>query len=229
MSDSSFEQLIASSHLAGGNLSFIDDLYESYLANPSDVAEEWRQFFDNLPNVEGHIGTDYSHRTVQEQFLLAAQNSHRAVAQSQGSVSSDFDRKQVRVQRLMQAYRTRGHQKAMLDPLGLMERPKVPDLDLSFHELTPSDFDTTFSVASNTMGINEIKLGDLVKNLEQTYCHTIGAEFMHIVNTEERLWIQERMESVKGKPTYSSETKQHVLEQSAPESVRAFYDIHSWT
>ncbi|MGB0957753.1 MAG: thiamine pyrophosphate-dependent enzyme, partial [Litorivicinus sp.] len=213
MSNSSLEQLWATGHLAGGNLAFVDDLYESYLSNPSSVSETWRQFFDGLPSVDGHIGADYSHRTVREQFLLAAKNSHRAVAQTQGSVSSEFDRKQVRVQRLMQAYRTRGHQKAKLDPLGLMVRKDVPDLELGFFELTKSDMDTVFSVSSNTMGINEIKLGDLISTLESTYCSSIGAEFMHIVNTEERLWIQERMESVRGRPEYSGETKKHVLER----------------
>ena len=165
---------------------------------------------DGLPSVEGHIGADYSHRTVREQFLLSAQNSHRAVAQNQSAVSTEHDRKQVRVIRLMQAYRTRGHQKAKIDPLGLLERPQVPDLDLGFFELTKSDFDTTFNIASNTMGVEQIKLGELVDTLERTYCASIGAEFMHIVNTEERLWIQERMESVKGRPAYGAETKKHV-------------------
>ena len=213
MSSSSLEQLWASGHLAGGNLAFIDELYESYLSNPSSVSEEWRQFFDGLPSVEGHIGADYSHRTVREQFLLSAQNSHRAVAQNQSAVSTEHDRKQVRVIRLMQAYRTRGHQKAKIDPLGLLERPQVPDLDLGFFELTKSDFDTTFNIASNTMGVEQIKLGELIDTLERTYCASIGAEFMHIVNTEERLWIQERMESVKGRPAYGAETKKHVLER----------------
>ena len=213
MSESSLEQLWASGHLAGGNLAFVDDLYESYLSNPSSVTEEWRSFFDGLPGVDGHIGSDYSHRTIREQFLLAAQNSHRAVAQNQGAVSSEHDRKQVRVIRLMQAYRTRGHQKAKLDPLGLMHRPQVPDLELGFFELTKSDFDTTFNIASNTMGVDQIKLGDLVETLDATYCSSIGAEFMHIVNTEERLWIQERMESVRGRPQYSPETKKHILER----------------
>ena len=213
MSSSSLEQLWASGHLAGGNLAFVDELYESYLSNPSSVSEEWRQFFDGLPSVEGHIGADYSHRTVREQFLLSAQNSHRAVAQNQSAVSTEHDRKQVRVIRLMQAYRTRGHQKAKIDPLGLLERPQVPDLDLGFFELTKSDFDTTFNIASNTMGIEQIKLGEFIDTLERTYCASIGAEFMHIVNTEERLWIQERMESVKGRPAYGAETKKHVLER----------------
>ena len=213
MSSSSLEQLWASGHLAGGNLAFVDELYESYLSNPSSVSEEWRQFFDGLPSVEGHIGADYSHRTVREQFLLSAQNSHRAVAQNQSAVSTEHDRKQVRVIRLMQAYRTRGHQKAKIDPLGLLERPQVPDLDLGFFELTKSDFDTTFNIASNTMGVEQIKLGELIDTLERTYCASIGAEFMHIVNTEERLWIQERMESVKGRPAYGAETKKHVLER----------------
>ena len=64
MSSSSLEQLWASGHLAGGNLAFVDELYESYLSNPSSVSEEWRQFFDGLPSVEGHIVADYSQRTV---------------------------------------------------------------------------------------------------------------------------------------------------------------------
>ena len=112
--------------------------------------------------------------------MLSAQNSHRAVAQNQSAVSTEHDRKQVRVIRLMQAYRTRGHQKAKIDPLGLLERPQVPDLDLGFFELTKSDFDTTFNIASNTMGVEQIKLGELIDTLERTYCASIGAEFMHI-------------------------------------------------
>ena len=103
---------------------------------------------------------------------------------------------------LISAYRQRGHQKAALDPLGLHVRDPIPDLDLSFHELSRGDFDTVFQVGSLHIGKKDATLAEIVDILERTYCHTIGAEFMHITATEQRHWIMGRMESVRSAPDY---------------------------
>lgn len=213
MSEGSMEQSLKSSHLAGGNLYYLDELYEHYLLDPNGVPNEWRQYFDSLPRVEGAIVGDVPHSTIQEQFLLLGKDRNRAVSAGSGSVSSDFDRKQVQVQRLINAYRIRGHQRAALDPLGLMQRERVPDLELGFHDLSAADLDTVFQIGMQNFSMPEGKLKDIIGALEKTYCGSIGAEYMHIVDTEERLWLQNRLEGVMGKPDYPVEVKTHLLER----------------
>ena len=213
MSDGSMERSLKSSHLAGGNLDYLDELYEHYLADSNSVPNEWRQYFDSLPRVEGVIAGDVPHSTIQEQFLLLGKDRSRAVSAGSSSVSSDFDRKQVQVQRLITAYRIRGHQRAALDPLGLMQRQRVPDLELGFHDLSAADFDTVFQMGIQNLGMPEGKLKDIIAALDKTYCGSIGAEYMHIVDTEERLWLQNRLEGVMGKPDYPDDVKIHLLER----------------
>ncbi len=213
MSEGSMEQSLKSSHLAGGNLYYLDELYEHYLSDPNSVPNEWRQYFDSLPRVEGAVMGDVPHSTIQEQFLLLGKDRNRAVSAGSGSVSSDFDRKQVQVQRLINAYRIRGHQRAALDPLGLMQRERVPDLELGFHDLSPADLDTVFQIGMQNFSMPEGKLKDIIAALEKTYCGSVGAEYMHIVDTEERLWLQNRLEAVMGKPEFPTEVKTHLLER----------------
>ena len=213
MSEGSMEQSLKSSHLAGGNLYYLDELYEQYLSNPNSVPNEWRQYFDSLPRVEGSIAGDVPHSTIQEQFLLLGKDRNRAVSAGNGSVSSDFDRKQVQVQRLINAYRIRGHQRATLDPLGLMERAHVPDLELGFHDLSAADLDTVFQIGIQNFSMPEGQLSNIISALEKTYCGSVGAEYMHIVDTEERLWLQNRLEGVMGKPEFPTEIKTHLLER----------------
>jgi len=213
MSEGSMEQSLKSSHLAGGNLYYLDELYEHYLSDPNSVPNEWRQYFDSLPRVVGAVMGDVPHSTIQEQFLLLGKDRNRAVSAGSGSVSSDFDRKQVQVQRLINAYRIRGHQRAALDPLGLMQRERVPDLELGFHDLSPADLDTVFQIGMQNFSMPEGKLKDIIAALEKTYCGSVGAEYMHIVDTEERLWLQNRLEAVMGKPEFPTEVKTHLLER----------------
>ena len=213
MSDGSMEQSLKSSHLAGGNLDYLDELYECYLADSNSVPNQWRQYFDSLPRVEGVVAGDVPHSTVQEQFLLLGKDRGRVVSAGSSSVSSDFDRKQVQVQRLITAYRIRGHQRAVLDPLGLMQRQRVPDLELGFYDLSAADFDTVFQMGIQNLGMPEAKLKDIIIALDKTYCGSIGAEYMHIVDTEERLWLQSRLEGVMGRPDYPDDVKIHLLER----------------
>ena len=213
MSEDSMQESLRSSHLAGGNLYYLDDLYEHYLADPGSVPNEWREYFDTLPRVEGAIIGDVSHAIIQEQFLLLGKDRDRAVSAGSASVSAGFDRKQVQVQRLINAYRIRGHQQAVLDPLGLMERERVPDLELSFHELSGADLDTVFQIGMQNFNMPEAKLKNIIGALEKTYCGSVGAEYMHIVDTEERLWLQNRLEGVMSNPQFPDDVKIHLLER----------------
>ena len=152
------ELLWRSSHISGGNAVYVEALYETYLRDPNAIPAEWRDYFDRLPQVNGtHV--DIPHSTVQEHFALLGRQKQRPPAASSG-VSTEYERKQVRVVQLVSAYRQRGHQKARLDPLGLQERERVPDLELGYYQLSEADFDTLFQTGSLLIGKAEATLVD---------------------------------------------------------------------
>jgi 2-oxoglutarate dehydrogenase E1 component len=206
----------ASSHIAGGNAEYVEALYEAYLQDPNAIAPQWRDYFDQLPLVpsETHAMHDIPHTVLRERFARLSKMRVRTDATvSQDVHATEYERKQVRVVQLISAYRQRGHQQAALDPLALAARPPVPDLDLTFHELSDADLDTTFQVGTAYLGRAEATLAEICEALERTYCGTVGAEFMHIVNTEERHWIMSRMESVRSAPEFSADQRLQILRQ----------------
>ncbi|GAA5133619.1 2-oxoglutarate dehydrogenase E1 component [Thalassotalea piscium] len=196
---------IESSHLSGANAAYIEELYESYLDNSQSVSAEWRTVFEQLPKIEG-VDVEYRHSEIREEFKQLAKQTQKTVIVSGGS-----DAKQVKVLQLINAFRFRGHQNANIDPLGLWQREKVRDLQLSHHDLSENDFDKEFNTGSFAGGQESMKLGDLYKALTKTYCSSIGAEYMHMTSTEEKRWIQQRLESVQSQAKLSIEEKEEVL------------------
>ncbi|MEP4147984.1 MAG: 2-oxoglutarate dehydrogenase E1 component [Halioglobus sp.] len=214
MQESSMELLWRSSHIAGGNATYVEDLYESYLKDPNGVPEQWRDYFDKLPLVESDFvhTEDIPHSVVRDRFAQISKMRVRTEATvAHDSQATEYERKQVHVVQLISAFRQRGHQKADLDPLGIAEREHVRDLELSFHELSKADYDTVFQTGSLHIGKADATLGEIHEALERTYCKSIGAEFMHIVNTDERHWIMTRMESVRSAPDFGREIQLTLL------------------
>jgi len=208
------ELLWRSSHIAGGNATYVEDLYESYLKDPNAVPEQWRDYFDKLPRVESDFVQvqDIPHSVVRDRFAQISKMRVRTEATVQhDSQATEYERKQVRVVQLISAYRQRGHQKADLDPLGIAEREHVRDLELGFHELSEADYDTVFQTGSLHIGKADATLGEIHDALERTYCKSVGAEFMHIVDTNERHWIMSRMESVRSAPDYGEDIRTQLL------------------
>ncbi len=195
---------LESSHLNGGNIVYIEELYESYLDNSQSVSAEWRDIFQKLPKLEGSE-VEYRHSTIRDEFRALAKQPQKQV------ISSCGDAKQVKVLQLINAYRVRGHQNSNLDPLGLWQRDKVRDLQLSHHDLSENDFDKEYNVGSLAVGQESMKLGDLYKTLKKTYCGSIGAEYMHITSTDEKRWIQNRIESVQSQANLSVDEKTELL------------------
>jgi 2-oxoglutarate dehydrogenase E1 component len=212
MQESVMQRMWNSAHLSGGNAAYVEELYELYLHDPNAVPEEWRTYFQKLP-ADGSSATDVSHSTIRDHFVLLAKNQRRAQPVSAGSVSSEHEKKQVEVLRLIQAYRMRGHQAAQLDPLGLWQRPAPADLSINHYGMTNADLDTTFRAGDLFIGKEEASLREIQEALQQTYCRTIGAEFTHIVDSEQRNWFMQRLESVRGRPAFSPEIQSHLLER----------------
>ncbi|MCC6077325.1 2-oxoglutarate dehydrogenase E1 component [Pseudomonas sp. GCM10022188] len=212
MHESVMQRMWNSAHLSGGNAAYVEELYELFLHDPNAVPEEWRTYFQKLP-ADGNQSPDVSHATVRDHFVLLAKNQRRAQPVSAGTVSSEHEKKQVEVLRLIQAFRMRGHQASKLDPLGLWQRKAPADLSIHHYGLTDADLDTVFQTGELFIGKPEATLREIRDALESTYCGTIGAEFTHIVDSEQRKWFQQRLESVRGRPQFSAEAKCHLLER----------------
>ena len=155
MVDSVMDRMWRSGHISAGNASYVEDLYEKFLVDPSEIPEQWRSYFEFLPKVEGADAPDISHGTVRNHFLLLAKNQARVVPVSASSVHADHERKQFAVSELISGYRRRGHLKANLDPLGLQAPMQVPLLELEYHKLSPADLDTGFQTGDVFFGQGE--------------------------------------------------------------------------
>ena len=205
MPESAMKAWTESSHLSGANAAYIEELYESYLDNAQSVSAEWRELFQQLPKIEG-ADVEYRHSKIRDEYRELAQQTQKTVVVSGGS-----DAKQVKVLQLINAFRVRGHQNANLDPLGVWQRDKVRDLQLSHHELSENDFDREFKLGSLAIGQDSMKLGELYQALKTTYCGSLGAEYMHITSTEEKRWLQQRIESVQAQAVLSVEEKEEIF------------------
>lgn len=208
MQDKYIERMQRTSHLSGGSVAYVEDLYEQYLEDKNSVPQEWHDYFESMKADSSNGTQDTSHAAIRQQFYQLAHSK-----KTSGSVSFEHETKQIAVLELIEAYRGRGHQEASLDPLGLMERTQVKDLKLSFHGLSDADLNTEFQTQTLYFGKDSAKLKDIIAALRKTYCASIGAEFMHIVDSEENRWFQERLESVQSHPKYDSTTKQHILDR----------------
>ncbi len=149
MQDSVMEQQRRESHFSGGNFAYIEEMYETYLRDPNAVPEQWRQEFDQLPRVPDSISGDVPHSIVKEHFVLLGKNQSKSRPIQTATLSSDHERKQVRVMRLINAYRLHGHQVASLDTLELQPKEVVTMLDLRYHELYAADLNTVFQVGAS--------------------------------------------------------------------------------
>ena len=148
MQNNFMEMMRRTSHLSGGNVAYIEQLYENFLEDPATVPEQWREHFEKLPRVEGVISPDVPHAPIRTHFELLGKGKGRArPATPSPSVSSEHEKKQVRVLELISAFRHRGHKVADID-LPVMERAGTPVLDLAYHRLSEADLDTVFQTGS---------------------------------------------------------------------------------
>ena len=201
------------SYLFGANAPYVEELYESYLDNPGAVPENWRSYFDQLQILPATDGSDASkdiaHAPIVESFAQRAKANAFLPRVAERDLS--IARKQIHVQSIINAYRFLGTQWADLDPLKRQERPKILELEPAFYDLSEADLDTTFRADNLYFGQEQMTLRDIIKGLRDTYCGTIGAEYMYISDSAEKRWFQERLETARSKPQFSSEKKKRIL------------------
>jgi 2-oxoglutarate dehydrogenase E1 component len=203
----SLEDQLAATALSGGNAGFIEDLYQKFLNDPAAVGPAWAQFFSGLDS--GSI-RENGHGEAHER-VIGRREHPPAAAAGESNVASA---KQGAVSRLIQVYANRGHLVADLDPLGLQERTRPYVLDLEHFDLSDADLETEFFTNSRHDAIPErSKLKDILSALKFIYCDTIGAEFAHVSDSDERLWLQDHFQWTRMRRRFSAAEKKDILWQ----------------
>ncbi len=197
--------------LYGGNGDFLDRLYEQYLRDPASVEIQWREYFAGIAPAVG--GGERAHLTLRDEIAARARVPRLAAspsARDQGDAA-----KQASVSRLIQIWINRGHLVARLDPLGLTQRERPRLLELDYFGLSSSDLDTEFLTGSRTEDAiaARMKLRDIYAQLEEIYAGPVGAEFAHVSNSDERLWLQDQVQAGRILHRFSAEEQRNILWQ----------------
>ncbi len=201
----------SSEHIYAGNADFLESLYKQYLADPLSVEDRWRTFFDSLRD-----GPGSEREPSQEDIRKFFRENRPAVAgqaySMHGLHSLEMARKQSAVLRMIHAYRLLGHLRAAVDPIQLRGVPRIPELEPAYHGLAEADMELVF----NTGGLGgkaEMPLREIIAMLKETYTESIGSEFIHISDVEQKEWIQHQLELTRTNPDYPAEVKVRILER----------------
>jgi len=215
----------ANTYLFGGNAPYVEEMYENYLENPGSVPDSWREYFDALqhvPAVDGSNARDVPHQPVINAFAERAKQGGTKVVVAAGA-DSDLGRKRVFVQQLIAAHRNVGSNWADLDPLKRTERQPIPELEPSFYGFSDADLETVYNTSNTFFGKEVMALRDLLNALRETYCGSIGAEYMYLTDQTQKRWWQQKLESVRSKPNFNVEEKKHILDRlTAAEGLERF-------
>ena len=212
--------LESTSFLYGANAAFIEDLYARYLENPESVDASWRSFFATL----GEQSPTALRASADPRPLLRPRvrrddadlvGALTGLWPTEGAVAPPADaraaaRESIRAIQLVRAYRVIGHLAADLDPLKLAPKPPLPQLDPNFYGFHESDLDRPIYI-NGVLGLETATPRKMVELLKRTYCGRIGYEFTHIIEPEEKDWLQRRIEGPDKEIGFTPEGKRSIL------------------
>ena len=233
----------SSSHLTGTNETYLAELYQRWRTESDSVSPDWAQFFESIRDGEVEVlldfkgaswspratavvnRRDYDHRGLSELLDLEAEDSgsvegllKRLIQDRNSSTSGGAGNARqaaldtVRAIMLIRAYRTRGHMAARLDPLELVEREEVRELDPESYGFRLDEWDRQIFI-NYYLGLESATLREILDICRQTYCGTVGIEFVHIADAVEKSWIQEHVESTRNRKAYTDRGRQAILER----------------
>jgi len=226
MSASSF------SFLFGANADFIGELYERYLNDSNSVDPSWQIFFGELKDDAKIVtkelrGASWSPMEAKKIIGRVANDDLPKPAKS-GKVDSsktviapapaaanpeeaqNTARKSVRALMMIRAYRAVGHMMANLDPLGIKQPAMLQECDPAFWGFNDADMDQPIFI-DGVLGLQSATLRQILNVCRQTYCQSVGYEFLHIQNHEQKQWLQTRIEN--GAVAFNRDDKKSILEQ----------------
>ncbi|MBI5861097.1 MAG: 2-oxoglutarate dehydrogenase E1 component [Rhodocyclales bacterium] len=217
------KQMLSNSYLFGSNTPYIEALYDAYLANPSSVEPAWRDYFDKLallPGAGNYTGPDVAHYQIITSF---AQRAKEGTLQASRQATGAADGKQVKVLQLINAYRFLGNRWAQIDPLKRNERPAIAELEPSHYGFTEADLGQVFQTGSFAALPETATLREILEAVRQTYCGTIGSEYMYMADIQKKRWLQARLEPIRATPSYTAEEKKRFLERvTAAETLERY-------
>ena len=188
------------------NLAFSEELFEQFVQDPSSVPSDWRNYFQTLAN--GSVRTYRSQPSFKARSIFNREGA-ASILPHTAQVSEAFAELQDRVDQLIRAFRTRGHMAAKLDPLGRI-RARPPELEASYYGFTEEHMSMVFS-CETVDRIGRLPLRDIIDRLHNTYCRSIGVEYMHIADQAIRRWLQHRMEETENRLELSRNEQLRIL------------------
>jgi 2-oxoglutarate dehydrogenase E1 component len=205
----------------GTNGTFIAELYERYLENPNSVDPSWASVFLDLDDDPKSIQDDIrgaswsrSNTTIigSDQLGDSEKNSDQSTTNITSGQINEIAKRSIRARILIRSYRVRGHLHAAFDPLGLVGAGYHKELDYKSYDFTEEDLDTEIYLDTITAmgGKEQATLRQVLETMRQSYCDSIGVEYMHIQEMEERAWIQKNIEGVDYKSDYSSDLRKAI-------------------
>ncbi|MFL5751884.1 MAG: 2-oxoglutarate dehydrogenase E1 component [Bacteroidia bacterium] len=174
------------SYLGNGDVNAIEDIYQQFLKDNNSVDASWQQFFKGFDFAR----TDYS--------------------EVGGAIPENVS-KEFKVINLITGYRQRGHLFTKTNPVR-ERRHYQPDLSIENFGLAKADLDTVFQAGSE-IGIGAAKLKDIIAHLEQTYCGSIGAEYLFMREPQVIKWLQDHMEKTRNTPNFTLNEKRGILKK----------------
>ncbi len=197
------------------NLAFVENLYEQYMRDPASVSADWQTYFNSWTQGEQATPRRSMEPSVPTRSMFnplpATETRTGGHADENGHSYSLAEAKhnQDRVDQMIRSYRLRGHMIAQIDPLGL-PRACPPELDPAYYEFTEADMDRRFScVTLHKEGT--LTLRQILDKLRNTYCRSIGVQYMHIDELPVRRWLRERMEGSENRVQLSRKEQLRIL------------------
>ncbi len=206
------------SFLSGINSEFINQFYSDYLTDPTSIPIGWKNFFDGLSEDEKLILKDLNgpswspEKKIKKQatlFLEPKNGQDQKTDLDLGSVKQ-ASKDSVRAIMLIRAFRIRGHLIAKLDPLSLQPKNEHPELKPETYGFTKKDFQRKIFL-DGVLGLQYANLNQILEILKKTYCSTIGYEFMHMGDPDEKAWIRDRIEGPEKEITFTDNGKKAIL------------------
>ncbi len=205
------------SFLSGINSEFINRFYSDYLTDPSSLPESWKNFFDGLSEDEKLILRDLNGPSWSPEkkinkikdFPVKTENERVLDETNLGSIK-EASKDSVRAIMLIRAYRIRGHLIANLDPLSIQKKEEHPELKPESYGFTKKDFSRKIFL-DGVLGLQYADLNKILDILKRTYCSTIGYEFMHMGDPDEKAWIRNRIEGPEKDITFTENGKKAIL------------------
>jgi len=213
----------------GANAVFVAELYLRYLEDPGSVDPSWAAYFASLGDDAALLlrdlkGASWAPRTTR---VIGANGAAAAAPAPSGTEAERIRaacRDSLRAIMMVRAYRVRGHLMANLDPLGLEQRGRHSELQPESYGFTEADYDREIYLG-NVLGLESATLREVLAKVRKTYCGTVGVEFMHIQDADQKSWIQHRIEDTEGAPAVLSENKRAILAGlTAAETFERFLD-----